>query len=110
MIQHRTKNHSKKNSRTAFFGRRILFLLLGCAGLAASGLRGQDLSVCKGSTTKVSVTDGIRKLTVGSDKIIDARPQEDGRVALVIGLTEGFSDLRIERLQGPDLIFKVAVR
>ena len=39
-----------------------------------------------------------------------ARPQEDGKAALVLGLAEGTSELRIERLQGPDLVYdKVAV-
>jgi hypothetical protein len=109
MIQNCAKNHNDKGSLAALDGRRIMFLLLMCAGLSATGLHGQDLSVCKGSSTKVAVADGIRKLTIGSDKIIDAKPQDDGHAALVMGLAEGCSDLRIERLQGPDLVYKVAV-
>jgi Flp pilus assembly secretin CpaC len=109
MIQNYTKNQSNKGSLAALDGWRITFLLLLWAGLSATGLHGQDLSVCKGSSTKVAVADGIRKLTIGSDKIIDAKPQDDGHAALVMGLAEGCSDLRIERLQGPDLVYKVAV-
>lgn len=88
----------------------IIFLLFLCAAVSASNARGQDLSVCKGFSSKISVPDGIRKITIGSDKIIDAKSQEDGRVALLTGLAEGSSDLRIERLQGADLVYKVAVR
>jgi Flp pilus assembly secretin CpaC len=110
MNQNRTKHRLKKSSFKVLYDKWIIFLLVLCAGLPATGLRGQELSVIKGSSTKVAVTDGIRKITVGSDKIIDARPQEDGHAALVLGLAEGSSDLRIERLQGPDLVYKVAVR
>jgi Flp pilus assembly secretin CpaC len=110
MNQNQTKHHRKKSSFKVLHDKWVMFLMVLCAGLAATDLRGQDLSVCKGFSAKIAVPEGIRKITIGSDKIIDARPQEDGRVALLMGLTEGSSDLRIERLQGADLVYKVAVR
>jgi len=87
-----------------------MFLLVLCAGLVSPGLRGEELAVLKGSTGKIAVPEGIRKVIIGSDTVIAAGPQQDGRVALVTGLAEGSSDLRIERLQGADLVYKVAVR
>jgi pilus assembly protein CpaC len=95
---------------TVAYGRRMMFLLFLCAGLAAPGLRGEELTVFKGSSTKIAVPEGIRKIVIGSESIIDAKPQEDGRAALVVGLNEGSSELRIERLQGADLVYKVTVR
>ncbi len=87
-----------------------MFLLFLCAGLTVSALRGQELTVIKGSSAKIAVPDGIRKIIIGSDTVICARPQDDGRAALVLGLAEGASELRVQRLQGPDLVYTVAVR
>ena len=91
-------------------GSRLAFLLFLCAAVAAPALRGEELTVTKGSSAKIAVPDGIRKLIIGSETIIAAGPQEDGHAALLVGLAEGSSDLRIERLKGPDLVYKVAVR
>jgi pilus assembly protein CpaC len=87
-----------------------MLLLVSCVVLAALGARGEELTVVKGSSAKIAVPDGIRKLIIGSESVITAGPQEDGKAALVVGLTEGSSELRIQRLQGPDLVYKVAVR
>src|SRR5208283_387640 len=73
-------------------------------------LYGEELIVTKGACAKIDVPDGIRKLLIGTDTIITAGPQQDGKAALVVGLAEGTSELRIQRLQGPDLLYKVAVR
>jgi Flp pilus assembly secretin CpaC len=110
MNQRFTMDLSIKRSFSRCHVRWTLFLLVLCASLFEMGARGQDLSVSKGYSAKVAVPDGIRKITVGSDKILDVKSQEDGHVALLTGLAEGSSDLRIERLQGADLIYKVSVR
>jgi pilus assembly protein CpaC len=88
----------------------MMLLLLVCAGLVATDLRGDEFTVGKGSSTNIAVAAGIRKIIVGSDSIIAAGPQKDGKAAVVVGLAEGSSELRIEQLQGPDLVYKVAVR
>ena len=85
-------------------------LLLLCGGLFVPGLMAEDLIVIKGSTTKIAVPAGIRKVIIGNETNIAAGPQDDGRAVLVVGLAEGSSDLRIERLQGADLVYNVAVR
>jgi Flp pilus assembly secretin CpaC len=89
--------------------RKMLLPLLVCAGLAAPGLRGDEFTVAKGGSTNIAVAAGIRKIIVGSDAIIAAGPQQDGKAAVVVGLAEGSSELRIQQLQGPDLVYKVAV-
>ena len=90
-------------------GRRTMFVLLVCAGLAVVGLRGEELTVGQGSSTNIAVAEGIRKIIIGNDSIIAAGPQHEGKSALVLGLAEGSSELRIQRLQGQDLVYKVAV-
>lgn len=89
---------------------RLILLLLVCLGLAGSSLRGQELTVMRGSSNRIAVVEGIRKISVSNESVISARPQEDGKAATVLGLAPGTSDLRIERLQGGDLTYKVTVR
>jgi len=109
MNPNRLRDPSNKRNFKTFYDTWTTLLLFVCATLSSLDLCGQDVSVCKGYCAKIAVPDGIRKITIGSDKIIDAKPQEDGRVALLTGLAEGSSDLRIERLQGADLVYRVAV-
>lgn len=99
-----------KPSFNAADGRRVMRLVVLSVVLAALGLRGEELTVVKGSSATIDVPSGIRKLVIGSGTIITAGPQQDGKAALVVGLAEGSSELRIQRLQGPDLVYKVAVR
>ena len=87
----------------------MALLLLLCAAVAVPGLLGEELSVTKGASAKIAVPDGIRKLIIGSESIIAAGPQQDGLAALLVGLSDGCSELRIQRLKGPDLVYKVAV-
>jgi Flp pilus assembly secretin CpaC len=89
---------------------RVFSALLLCAGLAAFSLSAEELTVIRGATQKIDVTEGIKKLDIGSPKIIDARLVDGGQSALVVGLAEGMSELRIERLQGADVIYNVTVR
>jgi Flp pilus assembly secretin CpaC len=99
-----------KTFTNATHGRRIAFLLLTCAVVVSPRLGGEELTVVKGSSATIAVPDGIRKLIIGSPTVITAGPQEDGKAALVVGLAAGSSELRIQRLQGLDLVYNVAVR
>ena len=98
-----------KQLQTQLSGRLCAFLivLLGCMALS---VRADDLIILKGSTAKVNVGEGIRKINVGNPTVIDARPSEDGQSVVVSGVTEGTSELRIEKLQGADLVTNVVVR
>jgi len=69
----------------------------------------EDLIILKGSSSRVTV-DGIKKVTVAAPGIIDARPATDGQSVLVSGLAEGNSELRIEKIQGAELVMNVVVR
>lgn len=84
-----------------------LIVLLG--GMAMSA-RADDLVVLKGTTAKVSVGEGIRKIDVGSPSVIEVRPSDDGQSVIINGVSEGTSELRIEKLQGADLVTNVVVR
>ncbi len=83
-----------------------------CMGLAVFGasLQAEEVIVLKGSTGRIPVAEGIKKISVANPTVADARPEADGRVVLVQGLAEGATDLRVERLQGGDVTFKVLVK
>src|ERR1044071_605207 len=83
-------------------------VLLGWIGTGRQS--GEELTVVKGATVQVPVPEGIKNLVVQKKEIVDARPAADGKTLTVAGLAEGTSDLRIERLQGAELLYKVTVR
>jgi len=68
-----------------------------------------EVVVLKGSTTRIPVPDGIKKITVANPLVIDARPSDDGTSVLINGLAAGTSELRIQKLQGADLVDNVVV-
>jgi len=80
-----------------------------CLWGGAMIVQADDLVILKGSSARVAV-DGIRKVTVANPAVIDAKPALDGQSVLVSGLAEGNSELRIERLQGLELVTNVVVR
>lgn len=86
--------------------RNFLILFAFCAAVSA---RADDLVILKGKTSRIPVSEGIRKIDVGSPSVIDARPSDDGASVIVSGLAEGTSELRIEKLQGSDLVTNVVV-
>jgi pilus assembly protein CpaC len=89
---------------------RVLFCLTLCVAFGTLAAQAEDVTVIKGASTKIAVSDGIKRIVIGNPAIIDAKPDEDARSAVVTGLTEGSSELRIERLQGTDLVYRVTVR
>jgi len=88
--------------------KQMLALLL-CIWGAAMVAQADDLVILKGSSARVAA-DGIQKVTVANPAIIDAKPAMDGQSVLVSGLSEGSSELRIQRLQGAELVTNVVVR
>ena len=88
--------------------RKLLALTL-CVWGGAMIAQADDLIVLKGASERVAV-DGIRRVSVGNPAIIDAKPALDGQSVLVTGIAEGNSELRIERLQGAELVTNVVVR
>ena len=88
--------------------RKLLALSL-CVWGVAMIAQADDLVVLKGASERVAV-DGIRRVTVANPAIIDAKPALDGQSVLVTGISEGNSELRIERLQGAELVTNVVVR
>ena len=98
-----------KQLKTYHSGKICAFLitLLGCLALS---VRADDLVVLKGTTAKLDVAEGIRKIDIGSPSVIEARPADDGRSVVINGVAEGTSELRIEKLQGADFVTNVVVR
>ena len=88
--------------------KNLLALCL-CVWGGAMTAQAGDLIVLKGASERVAV-DGIRRGSLGNPGIIDAKPALDGQSVLVTGIAEGNSELRIERLQGAELITNVVVR
>lgn len=88
--------------------KKILALCL-CVWGGSLVAQADDLIILKGSSARVAV-DGIRKVTIADPAVIDAKPAQDGQSVLVSGLAEGNSELRIERLQGSELVTNVVVR
>ena len=89
---------------------RTLLFLFFTVCLGSMVARADDVIVLKGSTTRITVGQGIQKISIANPAVIDARPGDDGQSVLVSGLSEGNSELRIQRLQGADLVTNVVVR
>jgi Flp pilus assembly secretin CpaC len=85
----------------------VLILSVCCGTML---VRADDLILLQGSTARVGVAEGIKKIDVGNPQVIDARPSDDGLSVIVNGVALGTSELRIEKLQGSDLITNVVVR
>ncbi len=86
-----------------------LLLGMGLSAVLAGSVRAEDVVVVKGSTSRIVVAEGVRRIVVANPAVADARPDGDGKAVLVQGLTEGNTDLRVERLQGSDLSYKIQV-
>jgi pilus assembly protein CpaC len=86
-----------------------VLLCMGLSAVLACSVRAEEVTVVKGATSRIPVAEGIRRISVSNPSVADARPDGDGRTVLVQGLTEGSTDLRVERLQGTDLSYKVHV-
>jgi Flp pilus assembly secretin CpaC len=85
----------------------ILTLSAFCGAMSA---RADDLVILQGTTARIGVAEGIKKIDVGNPSVIDARPSDDGLSVVVNGVATGTSELRIEKLQGSDLITNVVVQ
>lgn len=68
------------------------------------------VSLVRGGSTRLPIEQGIKRVVIGNDKVIDARPDKEAHNVLVTGLTEGSSELRVERLAGSEWVFRVTVR
>jgi pilus assembly protein CpaC len=99
------------NIRSNSYGRSWkwgLALAMSLFGLAAP--HGEETTVLKGTSTQISVPEGVRKISVTNPAFLEARPAEDGKAVMINGLNEGTTEVRIERMQGGELVYKVSVR
>lgn len=87
-------------------------LVLGSSLLAAgaSNESSKEISILKGGSTRLQVAEGVGRVVVGNEKVIDVRPATDGLSVMINGLNEGASDLHITKNQGDEMIYRVTVR
>jgi pilus assembly protein CpaC len=88
----------------------ILLSLLFLVFIGALPARAEEVTVSVGASVRVPVPDGVRNVLVVTPGIIEARPSDDGHSVLVSGLATGNTELRIGRIQGPDIVDSVVVR
>ena len=89
---------------------KTLFILVFSICFGSMIAFADDVIVLKGSSAQIPVPDGIKKIIVANPAVIDARPSDDGLSVLVNGLGLGNSELRIQKLQGADLVDNVVVQ
>ncbi|MDR3457086.1 MAG: pilus assembly protein N-terminal domain-containing protein [Verrucomicrobiae bacterium] len=75
-----------------------------------SSLRADDLTVLKGSSAKIFIPGGVKKIAVANPSVADVKPEMDGQSVLISGLAEGNTELRVEGMQGGELVTNVVVR
>jgi pilus assembly protein CpaC len=97
------------------FRQFVAALVLVLVGLSASAETdsaetNRAVSLVKGGSTRLPIEQGIKRVVVGNDKVIDARPDKEANTVLVTGVAEGSSELRIERLVGAEWVFRITVR
>ena len=68
-----------------------------------------DLRLSPDASARLDVPAGIRKVFISNPSIVDAQPDADGVALLVSGLKTGKAEVRISRLVGDDLIYRVEV-
>jgi len=100
--------NSQRKLMIAFLAVTLFALYHARTALGAESWK--EISILKGGSMKLPVPDGVSRVVIGNDKMIDARPGTDGLSVLVSGLSEGTSELRIARNQGEELSYRVSVR
>ena len=100
----------KINPSNLSAGINKFLLFFSCLWLTVSLARADDLVVLKGSSTRIALPDGIKRVMVANPIVIDAKPTPDGLAVLVTGLAEGSSNLHLEGTQGSELVTNVVVR
>ena len=69
----------------------------------------RDIRLFKGRSDSVAVDGEVTRIIVLDEKIVNARPHEDGQSVLVIGVDVGKAQVRIQRRDLEDLVYNVAV-
>mgnify|MGYP003572628665 CR=1 FL=1 len=93
-------------------GRGAAVGVVGClVALAAftAGAEVMELRLSPDASARVDVPAGIRKIFISNPSIVDAQPDADGSAVLVTGLKTGKAEVRIGRLTGEDLVYRIEV-
>ncbi|MCE9614447.1 MAG: pilus assembly protein N-terminal domain-containing protein [Lentisphaerae bacterium] len=88
------------------YGKMPILASMALALLALSA-GAANLQLVPGTTQKVDVPGGVKKITVSNPSVADAKPSSDGKSVIVTCLEEGTSDIRVEALEGADVTVTV---
>ena len=99
------KNHKIVASACMRFLSTMAFLV--CLGSLA--VWADDVTVLKGTSARIPVPEGVKKIIVANPSVVDARPSDDGLAVMLNGLSAGTSEVRIQKIQGADLVDNVVV-
>jgi len=99
----------KKTTIACPVNTKVFLVLTLCAVFQSLEVFADSITVLKGTSVSIPVPDGIRKIITANPNIVDARPSDDGKGVLVSGLEAGTSEVRIQQLQGADLVDNVVV-
>ena len=100
------KNININLKRVSKISSSISLLVLLGTGLAVA----DNLVVSKGASDRVPISSGIKKIIISNPMVVDAKPSNDGQSIVVSGLSEGNSEIRVERLVGADVVTNVVVQ
>ncbi len=89
-------------------GRKLISALAVAVAMAwACGASAANLQLAQGSSQKVDVPNGVKKITVSNPSIVDATPGADGKSITVSAIGDGSSEIRIEQQSGADMVVMV---
>ena len=99
----------RNNTFTIYGGVACIAWVIGMAPAFGQVPDQETIRLSPGSSTKVDVPAGVRKIFISNPSIIDARPDEDGYAVLITGVKQGKGEVRVSRISREDIVFPVEV-
>lgn len=94
--------------KTLVRGGKLIRIFALCGAIAWAGAAGaESLQLVPGSSQKVSVPGGVKKITVANPSVADASPGEDGKSVTVSAVGNGSTDIRIEQQTGNEIVVNI---
>lgn len=79
-------------------------VMLAAALMWTCGAGAQNLQLVPGSSQKVVVPGGVKKIAVGNPSVADAAPGSDGKSITISAVGSGSTEIRIEQETGPEMV------
>lgn len=87
----------------------IALLWIAHLAFAQSGVQPREMKIFRGRSDRVEVDGRITRVVVMDESIVNARPHNDGRSVLIMGISSGKAQIRVERESMNDVVFNVTV-